>query len=104
MKLVVGLVARILCQLLRFWYLVLLRSNKKVPVFRVTQPYPNLLVKPRFFSSFLGKNIILGILKGISPLKMHKIIFKKIQIKNNLKNMCTYPPGPTLPKIFRPVT
>ena len=28
------------------------RSSKKVPVFRVTRPYLNLLVKPRFFSVF----------------------------------------------------
>ena len=25
------------------------RPNKKIPVFRVTRPYLNLLVKPRFF-------------------------------------------------------
>ena len=35
-----------------------LRPNKKIPVFRVIQPYLNLLMKPRFFSGFLGKNII----------------------------------------------
>ena len=36
-----------------------LRPNKKIPVFRVTRPYLNLLVKPRNFSVFLEKNIIL---------------------------------------------
>ena len=29
--------------------------NKKIPVFRVTRPYLNSLVKPRFFSGFLEK-------------------------------------------------
>ena len=31
------------------------RPNKKIPVFRVTRPYLNLLVKPRIFIGFLGK-------------------------------------------------
>ena len=64
-------------------------------MFRVTRPYLNLLVKPRNFLGFLGKNIILSILKG----EMQKILFfpeKKI-IK---KKTCV----PTQPKIFRPVT
>ena len=53
-----------------------LRPNKKIPVFRVTQPYLNLLVKPRIIFRFSGeKNIILCILKGEMPFKMHKIIF-----------------------------
>ena len=57
---------------------------RKIPVFRVTRPYLNLLVKPRIFSGCLEKYIILRILKGEMPFKMHKIIFfpKK---KNNLK-------------------
>ena len=63
----------------------MVRSNKKIPVFRVTRPYLNLLVKPRIFSGFLEKNIILCILKGKMPSKMHKIIFffqkKKIDKK-----------------------
>ena len=42
------------------------------PVFRVTRPYLNLLVKPSIFS---GKNLILCILKGEMPFKMHKIIY-----------------------------
>ena len=57
---------------------------KKIPVFRVTRPYLNLLVKPRNFFRYSGKNIILCILKGEMPFKIHKIIFfsrKKI-IKN----------------------
>ena len=67
---------------------------KKTPVFRVTQPYLNLLVKPRNFFRFSGKNIIVCILKGNMPFKMHKMIYfsrKKIYM-------------PTLPKIFRHIT
>ena len=48
--------------------------NKRKPVFRVTRPYLNLLMKPRIFSRSSGKN--------------------------NEKKLCV----PTLPKIFRPVT
>ena len=44
-------------------------------MFRVTQPYLSLLVKPRAFSRFSGKNIILCISKGKMPFKMHKIIY-----------------------------
>ena len=40
-----------------------LRPNK-IHVFWVTQPYLNLLTKPRFFFRFSGKCIILCILKG----------------------------------------
>ena len=65
--------------LLKIWvklrfFLGSIRPNKKRPVFKVTRPYLNLLVKPRFFR-FSGKNIILCILKGEMPFKMHKIIF-----------------------------
>ena len=35
---------------------VSMRSNRKIPVFSVTRPYLNLLVKPRIFSGFLKKN------------------------------------------------
>ena len=56
-----------------------------MPVFRVTQPYLNLLVKARTFQVFWKKNIILCILKGISQ-----------------KKICV--PTGTLPEIFRPVT
>ena len=48
---------------------------KNISVFRVTLPYLNLLVKPRVFSCFLEKYIILCILKGKMPIKMHKIIY-----------------------------
>ena len=46
------------------------RQNKKISVFRVDQLYLNIL-----FSDFLEKNIILCILKGEMPFKMHKIIY-----------------------------
>ena len=52
----------------------LLRQNKNIPVFRVTRPHLNLPVKPSFIR-FSGKKFFLCILKGISPFKMHKIIF-----------------------------
>ena len=32
-----------------------IRPNKRIPVFSVTRPYLNLLVKSRFFSGFLEK-------------------------------------------------
>ena len=44
-------------------------------MFRVTRAYLNLLVKPRIFSGFLKIYIILCILKGEMPFKMHTIIF-----------------------------
>ena len=43
---------------------IYIRPNKKIPVFRVTRPYLNFLVKPRFLLGFLDKIIILCILKG----------------------------------------
>ena len=69
---------------------------KKIPVFRVTRPYLNWLVKPIIFFAGYWKNIILCILKGKTFFKMHKILFffpenKKIYV-------------PTIPKIFRPIT
>ena len=33
----------------------IVRPNKKIPVFRITQPYLNLLVKPRLLSGFKEK-------------------------------------------------
>ena len=73
----------------------LLRPNKKIPVFRVTQPYETL----NFFQVFLELFfIILCILKGISSFKMHKKNF--FPEKKLLKKICV----PSLPKIFRPVT
>ena len=50
----------------------------------------NLLVKPRIFFRFSGKNIILCILKGEMPFKVHKITLFFFQ-KKKLKNMCAYP-------------
>ena len=66
-------------------------------MFRVTQPYLNLLVKSRTFSEIqiIRKNIILCKM----PFKMYKIIFSPQKQKQN-KKICV----PTLPKIFRPVT
>ena len=62
-------------------------------MFRVAQPYLNLLVKPRFFFQVF-KIIILCILKGDVPFKMHKIM-----LFSRKKSVCV----PTLTKIFRPV-
>ena len=59
-----------------------------IPVFRVTRPYFNLLVKPRFFSGFMEKNIILCILKGEMPFRMHKIIFLSEKKLFKKKKMC----------------
>ena len=59
--------------------ILLIRPNKKIPVFRVTQPYLNLLVKPRFFSGFLKKYNFMHFER---PFKMHKIIFFS-RIKND---------------------
>ena len=67
-----------------------LGPNKKIPVFRVTGPYLNLLVKPRIVFRFSGKTIILCILKGEMPFKMHKIK-KNPEKKIIKKNMCAYP-------------
>ena len=47
----------------------------KIPVFRVTRPYLNLLVKNRIYYRFSGKIIILCVLKGKMPFKMHKNIY-----------------------------
>ena len=58
------------------------------------RPYLNLLVKPRIVFRFSGKNIILCILKGEMPFKIHKIIFF------SRKKKC----APSLPKIFRLMT
>ena len=68
----------------------MIRPNKKRPVFRVTQPYLNLLVKPGIFSSFLGKKLFLCILKGEMLFKMQKIIYFFPE-KNNLKKYVCLP-------------
>ena len=65
--------------------IVCLSPNKKIPVFRVTRLYLNLLVKPRFFSGFLSKCIKLYFF----PEK--KLLKKKICV-------------PTLLKLSDPVT
>ena len=62
-------------------------------MFRVT---PTL---PKFTGEvFWKKNIILCILKGKMPFKMHKIIY--LSQKKIIKKICVS----TLPKIFRPLT
>ena len=73
------------------------RPNRKILVFRVTQPYLNLLVKPRIFFRLLRKkNIVLCILKGLSKcIKLY--FFHDYKIR---KKKCV----PTLPKIFRPLS
>ena len=68
-----------------FRHIKAVRPNKKA-VFRLTQPYLNLLMKPRIFFKFSGKNIILCILEGEKPFKMHKILLF------SRKNMCAHPP------------
>ena len=83
----------------------LIRPNKKIPVFRVTRPYLNILVKPIFFQVFWEKNILLCILKGEMPFKMHKLYFSRLffpekKTKKKQNKICV----PTLPKSFRPVT
>ena len=48
----------------------------KIPVSRVTRSNLNLLVKPRFFFRFSErKYVILCIVKGEMPFKIHKMIF-----------------------------
>ena len=56
-----------------------IRSNKKMPVFKVTQTYLHLLVKPRIFPGFLKKKMHL---KRFLPFCLSKclkfyIIFRK---------------------------
>ena len=58
-------------------FLSIIRPNKKKSVFRVTGP----IIRHNFFT---GKNIILYFLKGISPFKMHKIIFLSRKPEKNL--------------------
>ena len=49
---------------------------KKIPVFRVTRPYLNLLMKPRIFSRFSGKKKI---------IYLYCIVFQK---KNEKSYVC----------------
>ena len=81
----------------RFHARLIKRPNKKIPVFMVTRPYLDLLVKPGIYFMYSGINIILCILKGELPFKMHEIIF--FCWKNIIRKIYM----PTLPKIFRPV-
>ena len=64
-----------------------IRPNKTIPVFRVTLTYKNLLVKPRIFSRFLEKYIILCSLKGKMPFKMHKLYSFSTK-KKRMKKIC----------------
>ena len=68
---------------MRVWYL---GQIKEYPVFWVSRPYLNLLVKPRNIFMYSGKNIILCILKDKMPFKMPKIIF--VQKKKLKKYLC----------------
>ena len=63
----------------------LLGQIKKISVFLVTGLIFLDRVAHIFFSFFffLGKKIILCILKGISPFKMHKIIFFPEKLKKS---------------------
>ena len=60
------------------------RANKIIPVFKVTRPYLNLLVKHRIFFRFSGKKVsFYAFWKAIWPFKMHKMIL--YSRKNNQK-------------------
>ena len=63
-----------------------LRPNKKISVFRVTGLKILGRVGTHFFFNYFffpGKNIFSCILKGISPFKMHKIIYFPENLKKN---------------------
>ena len=68
------------------------QNKKKRPVFRVTRPYLNLLVKPRNFFQVFWKIYDFMLLKGKMPFKMHKIIyfFQKKELK--IKYVCLHYP------------
>ena len=73
---------------------MIIRPNEKICVFRVTRDYLNLLVKPRFFSGFMERNIILCILIRLSkclklyifPKKFKFIHFQRHFTFQNAKN------------------
>ena len=79
--------------------------NKTIPVFRVTRPYLNLLVKPRIFSGFLDKKILekyvcLLYLKFSDLLTETHLFFLFgliivviFCIQNGSTNGCVRPPG-----------
>ena len=62
-------------------------------MFRVNQPYLNLLVRPRIFVRFFGKSKILCILKAEMPFKTHKIML----FFQEKRNKCV-PTSDLLPK------
>ena len=49
--------------------------NKKIPVFRVTQPYLNLLVNLEFFSGFLEKYNFMHFARHFCLSKCIKLLF-----------------------------
>ena len=59
-----------------------LRLNKKISVFRVSGL--KILGRINTYIFFSGKNVILCILKGILPFKMHKIIVFPENLKKKL--------------------
>ena len=62
----------------------MLKPNKKISVFRVMGL--NILGRVGTHIFFSGKkNVILCILKGISPFKMHKILFFPENLKKKSK-------------------
>ena len=75
-----------------------LEGQIKMPVFRVTQPYPNLLVKPRFFSGFLGGKY------NFMHFERLKCLSKCIRLYFFSGKRYSKKYVPTLPTIFRPVT
>ena len=87
---------------------------KKIPVFRVTRPYLNLLVKPRFFSGFMEKNIILCILKGelqsskcyqfVKKLfSWYQIVLKELLLLKSLCQFCFVVSAAINVQIMKPV-
>ena len=62
-------------QLLPISHMLAIRPNKKINVFRVKGLKVLGRVSTHKFFYISGKNIILCILKGILPFKMHKIIY-----------------------------
>ena len=59
-----------LCEMVKLWKfprINLIRPNEKIPVFRITWSYLNLLAKPRIFQDFL-KNSFMHFEREFSPL------------------------------------
>ena len=74
----ISLLVPVVSHLILF-YILTIRPNKK-QLFSVPDPTLIYWWNLEFFSGFLEENIILCILKGETPFKMHKTIY-----------MCTYP-------------